>query len=62
MDYLLCEAPFGEASYVVGTGGAFSLGVKRPEREADHSTPPSAEAKNGGAIPPLLHMPSWHSA
>jgi hypothetical protein len=27
-----------------------SLGVKRPVREADHSTHPSAEVKNGGAI------------
>jgi len=25
--------------------GALSLGVKRPEREADHSPPPSAEIK-----------------
>jgi len=30
------------ASYPVGTG-ALSQGVKRPEREADHSPPPSAE-------------------
>jgi hypothetical protein len=26
--------------------GAFSLGVKRPGREADHSPPSSAEVKN----------------
>jgi hypothetical protein len=26
--------------------GALSLGVKRPEREADHSPPSSAEVKN----------------
>jgi hypothetical protein len=26
--------------------GAHSLGVKRPEREADYSPPPSAEVKN----------------
>jgi hypothetical protein len=36
--------------------------VKRPEREADHSPPSSAEVKNGGAIPPLPHMYSWHGA
>jgi hypothetical protein len=24
--------------------------------------PSSAEVKNGGAIPPLPHMSSWHSA
>jgi hypothetical protein len=35
--------------------GAFSLGVKRPGREADYSPPTSAEFKNGGAIPPIPH-------
>jgi hypothetical protein len=35
--------------YTMGTG-ALSLGVKQPRREADHSTPSSAEVKNGGAI------------
>jgi hypothetical protein len=33
--------------------GALSPAVKRQEREAYHSTPPSAEVKIGGAIPPL---------
>jgi hypothetical protein len=33
------------ASYPMGTKG-FSLGVKRPGREADHSPPSSAEVKN----------------
>jgi hypothetical protein len=42
--------------------GALSPGVKRPGREADHSPPSSAEVKNGGAIPPLPNMSSWHSA
>jgi hypothetical protein len=42
--------------------GAISPGVKRPGREADHSSPSSAEVKNGGAIPPLPPMSSWHSA
>jgi hypothetical protein len=37
-------------------------GVKWQGREADHSPPSNAEVKNGGAIPPLPHMPSWHSA
>jgi hypothetical protein len=40
------------ASHPMETGG-FSLGVKRPGHEADHSPPSSAEVKNGGAIPPL---------
>jgi hypothetical protein len=42
--------------------GTTSPGVKRPGREADHSPPFSAEVKNGGAIPPLPHMSSWHIA
>jgi hypothetical protein len=41
---------------------AISPGVKRLGREADHSPPPSGEIKKGGAIPPLPHMSSWHSA
>jgi hypothetical protein len=32
---------------------ALSPEVKRSGREADHSPPPSAEVKNGEAIPPL---------
>jgi hypothetical protein len=47
-------------SYPMGNGGAgLSSGVKRPRREADHSSPPSAEFKNAlsyASIPPLrLH-------
>jgi hypothetical protein len=42
--------------------GAISPGVKRQEREAIQTSPTSAEAKNCGATPPLLHMPSWCSA
>jgi hypothetical protein len=41
---------------------ALSPRVKRPEREADRSAPSSTEAKNGGAIPPLSHMPSCRGA
>jgi hypothetical protein len=40
-------------------GEAPSLGTKRPGRKADDLTPSSAEGKNSGAIPPLLHMLSW---
>jgi hypothetical protein len=42
--------------------GAISPGVKWSEGKADHSPPSSAEVKNGGAIPSLPHMSSWHSA
>jgi hypothetical protein len=36
--------------------------LNRPGREANNSTPSSAEFKNGGAISPLIYMSSWHSA
>jgi hypothetical protein len=36
--------------------------IKRPEREADHSSQPIAKANNGGAIPPLPNMYSWRGA
>jgi hypothetical protein len=34
----------------------------RNKRLIDHSSPSSAEVKNGGAIPPLPHMFSWYKA
>jgi hypothetical protein len=37
--------------------GALSPGVKRPDREADHSPPTSAEVKNT-----WIHTSSWRSA
>jgi hypothetical protein len=37
-------------------------GIKRSERDADHSPPSSAEVEKVGAIPPLPHMSSWHCA
>jgi hypothetical protein len=42
------------------TLGAISPWVNWPGREADYSLPSSTEVKNGGAIPPLPHMSSWH--
>jgi hypothetical protein len=33
--------------------GDLSLGVKQPDREADHSFPSSAEVKINGVMPPL---------
>jgi hypothetical protein len=49
------------AFYQMGIAG-FSTGVKRQGHEADHSLPPRAEVKNGGAIPPLLHTCSGSDA
>jgi len=43
--------------------GAFSLGIKRPEREADHSPTSTAEVKEWVEL--YIHspnMPSWHGA
>jgi hypothetical protein len=45
------------ASYEMGTTW-FPAGVKCPGREADHSSPSSAELKNGGTIPSLPHVSS----
>jgi hypothetical protein len=42
--------------------GALSPGVRGPGGEADHSSLSSAQVNNGGAVPLLPHMSSWHSA
>jgi hypothetical protein len=47
----------GDSSHSMDTSG-----IKRPGPEADHSSPSSAEVKNGGAIPPFSHMSAWRSA
>jgi hypothetical protein len=39
-----------------------SPGLERLGRESDDSPPSNTEVKNSGAIPPLLHKSSWHSA
>jgi hypothetical protein len=49
------------ASCPLGTGGAVP-GVKWQGHEADQLPTSIAEMKNGGAIPLLRHMPSWHIA
>jgi hypothetical protein len=41
---------WGPASYPMGTGSSFPRG-KAAVHEVDHSPPPSAEVKNGGAVP-----------
>jgi hypothetical protein len=42
--------------------GALSPGIERPAREANQSSPYSAEVKNDGTIIPLPHTPSWRHA
>jgi hypothetical protein len=42
--------------------GAVSPELKLTGREADNSPPSSAEVKNDGTTPPLLHTSSWHGA
>jgi hypothetical protein len=49
------------SSYPIGIGGSIP-GERLPGREADYSPPFVAEVKNGGAISPLPHIPSWHIA
>jgi hypothetical protein len=46
------------APYPICTAYSF-CGGKAAGREADYS-PFSAEVKDGGSIPPLPHMSSWH--
>jgi hypothetical protein len=41
---------------------ALSLGAKRPGRETDHWSNPSAEVKNTWTYNPLPDTPSWLSA
>jgi hypothetical protein len=48
-------------SYPVGSG-AFSLELKRPGPETDHSLFSDAEVKNSGAILPLPQTSSWRVA
>jgi hypothetical protein len=50
-------------SYPVGTG-ALSLGIKRPEREADNSPPSNSESKNDwscASTPPVRLNGVMHS-
>jgi hypothetical protein len=49
------------ASNPMGTGDSY-IGVKQPGREADHSPPFSAEAKNSEAVFALPHTSSWLGA
>jgi hypothetical protein len=42
----------------IGYQGSF-MGVKQLGHEADHSSLSRAKVKNGSAIPPCHHMPSW---
>jgi hypothetical protein len=55
-------APGPTQSPIQCVPGAISPGVKRLGPEADHPHPSSAKVKNGGTIPPLLRIASWHSA
>jgi hypothetical protein len=54
------ETKFGAhaASYTM-KNAALSPEVKRPGREAVHSSPFSAKVKKDGAITPLSHTSSW---
>jgi hypothetical protein len=49
------------ASYPMGTR-SFSLGVKWPEREADHSPPSSVEVMNAWSYTSTHNTSSWRGA
>jgi hypothetical protein len=42
--------------------GAFSLGIRRPERKADHSLPSGAGIKNAWSYTSIPHIASWLGA
>jgi hypothetical protein len=46
----------------VQTGSGTLPAASNKGTETDHSRTPSVEVKNGSAVPPLTHMPSWLSA
>jgi hypothetical protein len=52
----------GPPSLVSNGYQALSLAVKWKGHEADHSSLPNAEVKNGGAIPEFPHTSSWCGA
>jgi hypothetical protein len=52
----------GSGAHYVLCPGAIFPGVERLGHEADNSHLSAAEVKNGGTVPPLPHMPSWHNA
>jgi hypothetical protein len=45
-----------------GYGGVLSLEIKRPGREADHSSQTSARSRIHRSRYPILHTSSWSSA
>jgi hypothetical protein len=49
------------ASYPMGTRGSYA-GIKWPGREADHSSPSSAEVKNAWSYTSTPHTSSWCGA
>jgi hypothetical protein len=60
--YTTSKLDLGPSQPIQWVPGSLSPGLKRREREADHSSPSSAEVKNGDALPALLHMSSWHGS
>jgi hypothetical protein len=57
-DFFLCPTASRPDLGPTQTPVQWAPGVKRPGREANHSSPTSAEVKNGGAIPPFPRMSS----
>jgi hypothetical protein len=60
-EFIISSKPALEPTPIQWVQWALSPGVKRQEREADHSPPTSAEVKNRRIYTPTPHK-SWHSA
>jgi hypothetical protein len=52
----------GLPSLFNGYEGLFSLEVKQPGHEADHTPPSSTEVKNAWSCTSTPNTPSWHGA
>jgi hypothetical protein len=58
--FFLVQAECGPKWYPIQLAQmAFSPGVKRPDREANHSPSSVMRLRMTGTVPPLRHMSSW---
>lgn len=55
--FYFCGVQTGSETYL--SSCTFGTVVSNPHEDND-SLPSSAEVRKGGALRPLLHMPSWH--
>lgn len=53
-----CVPPVSYKMYT----GVFALGIKRPERDINHTTLAINDVKSLGAVSPFIFTSSWHDA